>query len=532
MSDPIAHVTGGAIRGSMAHGVQAFKGVPYARAPTGPLRFRPPERPEPWPGVRDAVSFGRPAMQHPTVLETARGFREPCDEDCLYLNVWAPDDASRRLEKLPVLVWIHGGAFINGAGSIPWYEGSTLAARGDIIVVSLNYRLGPFGFLDLSQFGDDMATSGNVGLLDQIAALEWVSENVGVFGGDPRRICVIGESAGAMSVGTLLTVRAAQGLFQRAILQSGTPTAAPQRDSTEVARQVFGQLGLDWAHAGLSTLRELPSDAILRASAAVSMQRQSSAQAGATGAFVWRPVIDGVTVQCDPTAAIEAGAGSDVPVLIGTTADEMRVLRFLMPDLPEVRRDELVSRLRFVHGDQWASVLAAYEARFPRSTPDDVWSAMLSDRIFGVPTAEFIDARVRASAPTWTYSFEWRSPVLEGRFGAAHTAEIPFVFGTFGAPGAKDFLGAVDPVMRSLSGLMQEAWVSFATHGDPATSGVLAWEPCAPGSASTMLLGGECGMGPDPRCAARTTLSVASAPPSGSTEGPRSVVRSGSEDAR
>jgi para-nitrobenzyl esterase len=191
MSDPLAGLRSGELRGRRDGTVQTFLGVPFAAPPVGPLRFRPPGRPVPWTGTRDATRHGPSATQVPTILESTRGFSDVCSEDCLYLNVWTPDPGRRHFPSLPVLVWIHGGSFVTGSGSISWYDGTRLASRGDVVVVTINYRLGPFGYLDLSAVGsNECGTSGNLGLLDQIAALEWVRDNIEAFGGDPGRVCV------------------------------------------------------------------------------------------------------------------------------------------------------------------------------------------------------------------------------------------------------------------------------------------------------------------------------------------------------
>jgi carboxylesterase type B len=370
-------------------------------------------------------------------------------------------------------------------------------------VVSINYRLGPFGFLDLSALSAADPASGNVGLLDQVAAMEWVHANIEAFGGDPGAICVFGESAGAMSIATLLTAEAARGLFQRAILQSGTPTAVSQTISAGVTRAILAELDLPASVTGVSQLRAVTDEAVLRAGDDISSRQQkTAARSGLAGGFAWQPTVDGVTLRQDPTLATAVGAGADIPVLIGTTADEMRIMRVLAPDLPPVDRDEVISRLQTSHGSSADSLMAAYEDRYPDATSDDVWWAILSDRIFGQPTVEFLDARMRNAAPTWTYSFDWRSPVKDGHFGAAHTLEIPFVFGTFEAPGAADLLGRPTPGMRSLSAAMQDAWVSFATWGDPATPALSDWKPCGSDPASAMLLSEQSRMGPDPRRAA------------------------------
>ena len=268
-------------------------------------------------------------MQVPTILESGRGLPDQMSEDCLNLNVWTPHLPADGDEQLPVLFWIHGGAFVNGSGSVPWYDGSSLAARGDVVVVTINYRLGAFGFLDLSDLGGpDYQASGNLGLLDQIAALRWVQENISVFGGDPNRVCLTGESAGAMSVGTLLATDAAKGMFHRAILQSGAPVAQDQDSSLAIAVRLLHELGLPGGGSGLQRLRARPATEIVEAADRVMRAQQATTLAGGAGGFAWSPVIDGTVIREHPSSAVAAGVASDVPVLIGTTADEMFIAWF------------------------------------------------------------------------------------------------------------------------------------------------------------------------------------------------------------
>ena len=492
MDELVVTVEGGHLRGRRKGTVRAFNGVPYASPPLGALRFLPPEPVRAWDGVRDAGSTGSAALQAPTVLETTRGMGAEMSEDCLTLNVWTPRRSNDSSEPLPVMVWIHGGAFVNGSGSIPWYDGSLLAARGDVVVVTINYRLGALGFLDLSGIGGDRyETSGNAGLLDQVAALSWVKRNIAAFGGDPRRVCVVGESAGSMSIGALLTATPAQGRFERAIMQSGCPTARSRALALETTAELFHDLGLPTSSSGLDRLVGMPGPEIVAAAEEIALRAQAAAAAGSTEAFTWSPVVDGPVLPDDPTAAIVDGKGADVPVLIGTTSDEMRIMRVLAPDLPAVGDAELNARLEAVVGGNWERFRTGYERLHPGATADDLWWSVMSDQIFGLPTAAFIDARTRRGAPTWTYEFAWRSPAGDGWYGASHTMEIPFVFGTFDAPGVRAFLGDITPEMEALSQRMQDSWVAFA-H-----SGRADWSACEGDLRPTMVFDQTCRLAED-----------------------------------
>jgi para-nitrobenzyl esterase len=444
------------------------------------------------------------AWQVLTVLETGRGSHGPMSEDCLTLNVWTPEGAGRSGPRLPVLVWVHGGAFVNGAGSLPWYDGSALAARGDVVVVTINYRLGVFGFLDLAEVGGtDYEGSGNLGLLDQIAALSWVHENIAGFGGDPNTVCIVGESAGAMCVGTLLATDAAKGLFHRAIMQSGTPVAQQRPGSIEIAAGLFAKLGLPWTRAGLDRLCELPASELLAAADHVSVGQQAGSLTATAGSFACSPVVDGVVLGGDPMAAVWGGASATVPVLVGTTADEMRIIRVLAPDLAAIGHSELESRLNANWGPRGMEILAGYEALYPGAGADDLWWSIMSDQIFGLPTAGFIDARAHHGAATWAYQFAWRSPVRDGHYGAAHTMEIPFVFGGFNAPGATQFLGEITEEMQALAAGMQDAWIAFASTGRPGVERLPAWPPVHLDARPTMVFDEECGLVESPGASVR-----------------------------
>jgi para-nitrobenzyl esterase len=495
MDDVIAYTPLGALRGERQAGYCVFKGIPFALPPVGARRFLPPEPPNAWPGVRDATSFGPVAMQIPTVLETERGLPSAMSEDCLSLNIWTPDTAENLPEALPVIVWIHGGSFINGSGSIPWYDGSSLAARGDVVVVTINYRLGVFGYLSLKGLGGDTyESSGNLGLLDQVAALSWIRENIGAFGGDPERVCTVGESAGAMSSGTLLSTPAAEGLFQRAILQSGTPVAQPAQSAANNTGELFAELHLDLDEAGVVRLKSMTSEVILAAAAQVAFRKMATST-DEDGAFPWSPVIDGIVVRGDP---MEGSARSAVPLLIGTTRDEMRILRCLFPERPSLDLAQLEHQVGALCGPLSDDILDAYAERDPGATPDDIWDAIASDRIFTLPTADFIDRRVKNDAPTWTYLFNWRSAAQGGIYGSAHTVEIPFVFDTFDAPGAADFLGRPRSETDGLAALVQQVWVSFARDGVPQADGLAEWPPCQPGTRPTMVFDVACTVEEDP----------------------------------
>src|SRR5262245_31230804 len=306
----------GLVEGSERDGILRFAGIPFAAPTTGGRRYRPPEPHESWEGVRSATACGPTAPQIDAMAAMFGAQPEPQDEACLYLNVFTPavDDARR-----PVMVWIHGGAFVLGSGSGPGYDGSSLARRGDVVVVSINYRLGALGFLHLAELSGDYASSGNLGILDQIAALEWVRDNIAAFGGDPDNVTIFGESAGGMSVGTLLGTPAARGLFHKAIPQSGAAhNASPAAHASEVTAQFLQAASL----GGLDDLLGLPVEAVVAAQQEFSNRFFTSIEAqlapGGTVRLPFQPVVDGQMLDRRPIDNVARGNAAGVPVLIGT----------------------------------------------------------------------------------------------------------------------------------------------------------------------------------------------------------------------
>ena len=351
--------TEGRIQGVSQGGINVFRGIPYARPPVEGLRFRRPQRHTAWSESRDATRFGPAAPQNADPLDHLwGGFPVAPHEDCLTLNVWTPGlDDSRR----PVMVWLHGGAFVIGSGSEYWFEGTRLARRGDVVVVTINYRLGVFGFLDLSETeGKEYEESGNCGLLDQVAALEWVRENIERFGGDPQNVTIFGESAGAVSVSCLMAMPKARGLFHRAIAQSGGPNLVRSRDvSHAVARAFLKSLGI----RDVDRLRSVPMRTLLKAQARFLKTNEFGGDA------VFGPVVDGDTLPERPLHAIRSGSARNVALLAGATRDEARLWSLYAPILRWTRPHALERVLTHVVGDRWREVVDAYAARAPKRAP-------------------------------------------------------------------------------------------------------------------------------------------------------------------
>jgi para-nitrobenzyl esterase len=495
-NESVVELGAGRLVGERVEGVSVFRGVPYAQPPVGPLRFRPPVQSEPWEGVRDARAFGSIAHQFPTDLEAMQGRLDlPQSEDCLTLNIWTPEPDG---EHRPVMVWIHGGAYLNGTGAAEWFDGSSFATRHDVVLVTINYRLAVFGYLHLAGLSPEEVGSGNCGLLDQVAALQWVADNIAAFGGNPGNVTVFGESAGAMSVGVLLGTPAAAGLFHRAILQSGAASnVTTADDATAVAVALLGALGLSPDVEGVARLRALPASDVMAAYGAVAVSHAPDMTA-ARVVPTFAPVVDGVVLPKEPLEAIREGASSSVPVIIGTNSDEMEVMRLLDKSIYDFGDDEVERRAVHLFGDLSGQALALYRGP-ARGTTENVWTAVDTDRTFLVPAIALADAHVAAGGATWLYLFTWTTTAFGGQMGAVHTLEIPFVFNNFALGASPELTGGPPAHARALGERMHRTWAEFARHGDPRHDGVPSWSPYEPEERATMIFDTECAVVSDPQ---------------------------------
>jgi para-nitrobenzyl esterase len=484
----------GRLEGIEGEGVRAFRGIPFARPPVGALRFRPPEPPEPWTGVRDATRFGGSAPQPPLMLAALPGMDVGAQsEDCLYLNVYAPADA-RPGDRKPVLVWIHGGGFVIGSGSQSIYDGSALVRRGDVVVVSINYRLGALGFLDLGEQEQEHVAE-NAGLLDQIAALEWVRDHVAAFGGDPGNVTIFGESAGGMSVGTLLGCPAARGLFQRAIPQSGACQSIhhDRESSAAVTAAVLSVLGMPTPH--VAQLRAIPAEKLLAAQQQVTFQMMAT---GGSHLLPFQPVVDGRVLPRHPIDAVRDGLARGVPLLVGTTCEEWRLFGFMDTEVRQLDADKLARRLqqRLPHADG-RRLVDLYRRNRPEADWATVSFALETDRVFRIPAIRLAEAQAPHASDTFMYLYGWRAPGFGGLLGACHAVELPFVFGALDMPGAEVFAGA-GPEPRRLADRTMDAWLAFARAGAPGHAGLPAWPRYETSRRATMELGRECRVQDDP----------------------------------
>jgi para-nitrobenzyl esterase len=478
----------GKVEGSFQDGLYVFKGIPYAAPPVGKLRWLPPQPVKPWKGIRQANNFSTIAPQNVmenTFMQELR-VEEPQSEDCLYLNIWSPglDDARR-----PVLVWIHGGAFNMGSGSQPMSTGSKLAARGDVVVVTINYRLGLLGFLNLNEItGGRIPATGNEGLLDQIAALKWVRDNIATFGGDSENVTVFGESAGGMSIGCLLAIPQALGLFQKAILQSGVGSTVSLLDGAVLVAEQFLDV-CSLKPDDVDALRALTVEQLL--SANLELRTRMAREEEALRITVTAPVIDGNVLPELPIGIIKRGSASKITVLAGTNLEEWKLLCMMDFKLPELDEAGLIRRCQYyIPAEYVPALIEAYRNARTRRGADtsipELWKAIQTDRMFRMPCLQLVEAQNRHNRSTYNYLFTWESPAMGGVLGACHGLDIGFVFGTYDPV----FHGS-GPVADKLSQNMQDAWIAFARTGDPSCESTGSWLPYGE-HRLTMILGKDC----------------------------------------
>ena len=471
----------GKLKGNQHPDHQSFLGIPFAAAPVGLSRFCPAGDAAPWKGMLNAQQFAASALQTEHMIPgfAATGL---CDEDCLYLNVYTPsaDNGTR-----PVMVWIHGGSFTHGSGSEPLYNGGHLAKRNDVIVVTIHYRLGALGFACFGEESYTWGASPNNALLDQIAALSWVRDNIAYFGGNPDNVTVFGESAGADIVACLLAMPKAKGLFHKAIMQSGAGQATTMESAVDIGEKMLGDMSCKAEDHDAITA--LSGDQILAAS----------------GELRFEPVCHDGSLPLHPDIANAEGLSRDIPLLIGTNRDEEKLFN-VIPDRPLIDDGDLLniisSLLSITRGEALDLVDGFRESRNSHNLPHsntDLLDAIQTVTGPRLAADQFALNHCSYQPNTFVYLFNWESPARRGEFGACHAVEMPFVFGSLDAPFQDRFAGK-GPEAEALSGHMMDAWSEFARTGSPGHPGIGDWPSFNSKNRSTMIFDRSCGAAPDP----------------------------------
>ena len=467
---PLANTDGGALQGLWSEGVAAFRGIPYAAAPIGALRFAPPSRPPRWGGIRSAERQAAAPPQTPSRGESAMGPMDVpgYDEDCLTLNVWTPSPGSA--DRLPVLVWFHGGGFMFGAGSASWYDGAVMAGRGQMVVVSVNYRLGALGWLYFGAGALGSKAVANLGLQDQCQALEWVRDNIAAFGGDPAKVTVAGQSAGGLSIVGLHVMPRAAGLFRRAIVQSSGP--AVPANSIERATRIT-QMFCEAAGVSARGLLDLSVDDILTAQNRTLMRLGVEAgydpRLNPPLAMSFQLVTDGAVLPVDPVAAARKGSMDQTDLMIMCTPEEMRFATAFDDTWWRRDRQAFVDQLNAAGGQKFVSLLEAYTALEPDAPAPDVVNHMITDLNCVVPSIELAERRAMIGRPAYFAWFTWWSRAAGGRLGPCHTIELPFMFNNIQQHWSDaTMLEGADPAeLQALADTVQDAWIAFAATGAP-----------------------------------------------------------------
>lgn len=505
---PIVETTLGRLRGYIRNGTHTFKGVPYAGSTDGEARFKPPRPRTPWAGVREALTFGPVCPQAARVdwIYTPIAFLFDWDdgyqgEDCLSLNIWTPSpDRYRR----PVMVWIHGGYYQAGSShELPSYDGERLSSGKDVVVVSVNHRIGALGHLDLSGIGEDIyEASGNVGLLDLVSALIWIRDNIEQFGGDPNNVTLFGQSGGGYKIGTLMVMPQAHGLFHKAIIQSGSRSRLASRaDTAIVAQTVIDELGI--SKSSLSKLASLPSGEIIAAGIRAQQRLVAGQSRDAKERMRWQPVVDGQIIPNYFAEERGMKLSGDVPLLVGSTMHEWNP-SVGDASLSEIDIEKAEDMLRPQLGDYAREVLDVYQRENPKAAPIELLSLVISPRSDVVSQAVLKHAT--GQAPVFVYWFGWRTPVLQARPLAFHGIDLPFVFDN--TDRAASMTGGGERP-QLLADKVSTAWSNFARYGNPSHDGLPPWPPFNPGTGATMIFDDTCRVEGDPDRIEREALLAA-----------------------
>jgi len=482
----IAPTSSGRVRGAINSGINVFKGIPYGGPTNGRNRFMPPVKPLPWTDVRDALAYGPTAPQ--ALGRTRRGVPAEA-EDCLVLNVFTPAVGSG---KRPVMVWLHGGGFSYGTGSDAILEGSNLARAGDVVVVTINHRLNVFGYTYLGEAGGhDFALSGSAGMLDIVAALEWVRDNIDRFGGDPTLVTIFGQSGGGRKVATLMAMPSAKGLFHRAIVESGAVLRLTEKaDAVQTTEMLMAHLGL--GKGQVRELQDVPMPRLLEAYAAIS----DKVPVREPGQTANSPTVDGKTIPSHPWDPGAPALSARIPLLIGYARTEETLYDRPTPETLALDEAGLRTRAKGRVGGDLDAVIAAFRAAHPDATPWDLWILIATDHPRGTYSRETAKRKAaQAGAPAYLYRFDWETPEGGGHMRSPHTVEIPFVFSNIAIAGP---LISKMSEAYTLAEKVSASWVAFARTGDPNVAGLPQWPAYSAARRDTMLFSNMSRVAQDP----------------------------------
>ena len=488
----VVETSNGPVRGYGRRGIIKFKGIPYAAPPVGDLRFKPPAPVEAWSDIRDALEYSPTSPQVPSELESMFGEQRPRDEaTCLTLNIWTQGIDEK---KRPVMFWIHGGGFVTGTGAA--LDGARLALRGDVVMVSINYRLGTLGFL---HFPDIPNASSNVGLLDMVAALEFTRDNISKFGGDPDNVTIFGESAGGFAVASLLAMPVAKGLFHRAIPQSGAahPLGFNAKAGAKVYDELNKKLGIE--KGDIESLRQKPFQEVIEAQAAI--MARDAVDFSTQRPLRLGPVVDGDVLPHHPLEAIRNGFAKDIDILIGSNLDETKLWNMWNPKADSLNESSLEKG-----ANGFASMMGKDEAigkklidayRKLRINPRNIMDAISTDYMFRMPSVRLAEAQSVHQPNTYMYLFEWKSPLKGGKFGAMHALELAFVFGIL-LPEGIGIYPARNEETEALSAAMMDTWIAFARTGNPNNESIPKVPSYNPDKKATIIFDKEISIREDP----------------------------------